>query len=170
MAGEVFLLHVLPTHKENQLTVYGPPMDCKCSNLAFFLSTMYMIFSLITNFSGPTSAKRISWDTTLNTSIVSHDPRLDLMIQTFVRNTSSGALRNMDVKTLSMTFKLSLSFYQQQQESKDLRNEIIHLYASLATKIERIQLEVDKFRSQFFTGSVPWSSSIQVHYDRIDYW
>jgi len=31
-------------------------------------------------------------------------------------------------------------------------------------------MEVDKSIGQFFTGSVPWSPTIQVHRDRIDYW
>ena len=42
-----------------------------------------------------------------------------------------------------------------------MRNEIIHVYSSLVTKIERIQLEVDKSQGQFFTGSVPWSPMIR---------
>ena len=52
----------------------------------------------------------------------------------------------------------------------DMRKEIIYLHASLATKIEKIQLEVDKTLGQFFTGSVLWSPTLQVHYNHIDYW
>ena len=51
-----------------------------------------------------------------------------------------------------------------------MRDEIIHLYAPLAIKIEKIQMEVDKSLGQFSTGSIPWSPTLQVHRDRIDYW
>ena len=67
-------------------------------------------------------------------------------------------------------FQTLTSFCQRQQEGEDLRNEIIHLHSSLATKIERIQLEVDKSLGRFFIGLVPWSSTLQVHCDCIDYW
>ena len=49
-------------------------------------------------------------------------------------------------------------------------NEIIHLHASLATKIEKIQLEVDKSLGHFFTGSVSWLPTLQVHRNCINYW
>ena len=51
-----------------------------------------------------------------------------------------------------------------------MREEIIHLHASLAIKIEKIQMEVDKSLGQFFTGSIPWLPTLQVHCNRIDYW
>ena len=51
-----------------------------------------------------------------------------------------------------------------------MRDEIICLHASLATKIEKIQMEVDKSIGQFFTGSIPWPQTLQVRRDRIDYW
>ena len=61
------------------------------------------------------------------------------MIQTFVRNTSSGAFEDgiNDFQTLTY-------FCQKQREGEDIRNEIIHLHSSLATKIKKIQLKVDK--------------------------
>ena len=31
-------------------------------------------------------------------------------------------------------------------------------------------MDVDKSIGQFFTGVIPWSPTIQVHLDRIDYW
>ena len=31
-------------------------------------------------------------------------------------------------------------------------------------------MEVNKSLGQFFTGSIPWSPTLQVHCDRIDYW
>ena len=51
-----------------------------------------------------------------------------------------------------------------------MRDQISFLHASLSMKIEKIQMEVDKSVGQFFTGSIPWSPTIQVHRDRIDYW
>ena len=42
-------------------------------------------------------------------------------------------------------------------DSYDMRDKIIHLHATLATKIEKIQIEVDKLLGQFFTRQVPWS-------------
>ena len=60
-------------------------------------------------------------------------------------------------------------FCQQQREGKDFREEIICLHRSLAIKIEKIQLEVDDTLGKFFTGTVSWSPTIQVHRDRIDY-
>ena len=66
---------------------------------------------------------------------------------------------------------LTLSFFCQTTcDGKDMRNEINHLHASLSKKIEKIQMDVDKSISQFFTGFIPWSPTIQVHRDRIDYW
>ena len=66
-------------------------------------------------------------------------------------------------------FKTLTYFCQKQLEGKDVCNEIIHLYFSLASKIGKIQLEVDDSLGQFFAGSVPWSSMIQVYCNRIDY-
>ena len=51
-----------------------------------------------------------------------------------------------------------------------VRNRIIFLNSSLASKIEKIQLEVDDSLGKSFTGSVPWSPTIQVHRDQNDYW
>ena len=51
-----------------------------------------------------------------------------------------------------------------------MRDEIIHLHVSLATKIKNIQMEVDKSLVQFFTRKVPWSPTLQVHRDYINYW
>ena len=51
-----------------------------------------------------------------------------------------------------------------------MRDETIHLHTSLATKIEKIQIEVDRLLSQFFTGQAPWCPILQLHRDRIDYW
>ena len=31
-------------------------------------------------------------------------------------------------------------------------------------------MEVDKSIGQFFTGQIPWSPTLQVHRDHIDYW
>ena len=50
-----------------------------------------------------------------------------------------------------------------------MSNKIFRLHASLATKIEKIQMEVDKSIGQF-TGDIPWSPMHQVHRNRIDYW
>ena len=51
-----------------------------------------------------------------------------------------------------------------------MRNEISCLHASLLTKIKKIQMDVDKSIGQVFTGAIPWSPTIQVHHNRIDYW
>ena len=51
-----------------------------------------------------------------------------------------------------------------------MRDEIIHLHDSLATKIEKIQMEIHQSIGQFFTGSIPWSPTLQICRDRIDYW
>lgn len=61
------------------------------------------------------------------------------------------------------------SFFQKSEDGYNMHDEIIHLHASIATKIEMIQLEVDKSLSQFFTGQVPWSQTLQVCHDCIDY-
>ena len=57
-----------------------------------------------------------------------------------------------------------------QREGKDFIDNIIFLHKSLAVKIEKIQLEVDDTLSKFFTGTVLWFPTIQVHKDWIDYW
>ena len=49
-----------------------------------------------------------------------------------------------------------------------MRDEIIHLHAPLAIKIEKIQIEVDKSLDQFFTRLIPWLPTLQVHCDRTD--
>ena len=67
-------------------------------------------------------------------------------------------------------FQTLASFCQKTLEGTNMRDKIIHLHASLAIKIEKIQMEVDNFLGQFFNSSVPWSQTIQVHRDCIDYW
>ena len=67
-------------------------------------------------------------------------------------------------------FQTLVSFCQRTRDGKDIRNDIICLHASLSTKIEKIQMEVDKYINQFFTGAIHWSPTIQIHRDRIDYW
>ena len=67
-------------------------------------------------------------------------------------------------------FQTLTYFCQQHREGKEIQDEILFLHDSLASKIEKIQLEVDNSLGKFFTGSVPWSPTIQVHRDRIDYW
>ena len=130
---------------------------------------MYTVFSLITDLSEPTSAMRICWDTNLNISIVLHSLRLGLMIQTLVKYIQR-CLEKYRCEDVINDFQTLTTFCQRQLEDEDLRNEIIHLYSSLVTKIERIQLEVDKSLGQFFTESVPWSPTVQVHRNHIDYW
>ena len=51
-----------------------------------------------------------------------------------------------------------------------MHDEIIHLHASLATEIEKIQMEVEKSLGQFFSGAVPWSPTLQIHCNQINYW
>ena len=60
-------------------------------------------------------------------------------------------------------------FCDQSWNGIDLQEEIIHLHTSLAEKIEKIQLEVDKSLGQYFNRAIAWSPEIQVHCDRIDY-
>ena len=67
-------------------------------------------------------------------------------------------------------FQTLAHFCQKQREGNECRNEIIFLHESLATRIEKIQLGVDNTVGKFFTGQVPWSPTIQVHRDRLDYW
>ena len=67
-------------------------------------------------------------------------------------------------------YETLVSFCEQTRNGIDLREEIIHLHTSLAKKIEKIQLEVDKSLGQYFNGAIPWSPQIQVHQDWIDYW
>ena len=67
-------------------------------------------------------------------------------------------------------FQTLSSFCQAARDSdEDMRDHISFLHDSLSTKIEKIQMEVEKSIGQFFTRSVPWSPTIQVHRDRIDY-
>ena len=67
-------------------------------------------------------------------------------------------------------YETLVSFCKQTLNGTLLREEIIHLHTSLAEKIEKIQLEVDKSLGQYFNGAILWSPQIQVHRDRIDYW
>ena len=67
-------------------------------------------------------------------------------------------------------FQTLTYFCQKQREGEVVRDKIIFLHSSLASKIDKIQLEVDDSLGQFFTGSVPWSPTIQVHRDQINYW
>ena len=55
------------------------------------------------------------------------------------------------------------SFYEQTREGNDMRDETIHLHKSLADKIHKIKIEVDRSLAQFFNFSVPWSPQIQIH-------
>ena len=57
-------------------------------------------------------------------------------------------------------FKTLSSFCQAARDGDDMRDQISFLHASLSSKIEKIQMEVDKSIGQFFTGSVPWSPTI----------
>ena len=57
-------------------------------------------------------------------------------------------------------YETLVSFCKQSWNGIDLRDEIIYLHTSLASKIEKIQLEVDKSLGQFFTGAIPWSPQI----------
>ena len=57
-------------------------------------------------------------------------------------------------------FQTLASFCQKKHKEYDIHDKIIHLYASLAIKIETVQLEVDKSLGQFFIGSVPWSPTL----------
>ena len=66
-------------------------------------------------------------------------------------------------------FQSLASFYQANRDGEDMRVKISCLHASLATKIEKIQIDVDKSIGQFFIGAIPWSPTIQVHPNRIGY-
>ena len=65
-------------------------------------------------------------------------------------------------------FETFASFCQKTRKGYDMRDEIIHLHAPLAIKIEKIQIEVDKSLDQFFTRLIPWLPTLQVHCDRTD--
>ena len=67
-------------------------------------------------------------------------------------------------------FQTLTYFCQEQREENDCKEEIIFLHEALAVWIEKIQLGVDDTLRKFFTGKVPWSPTIQVHRDRLDYW
>ena len=57
------------------------------------------------------------------------------------------------------------SFCKKTQEGTNMQDKIINLHASLAIKIEKIQMEVDKSLGQFFNGAISWPPTIQVHCD-----
>ena len=93
----------------------------------------------------------------------SNDPDVrEKFIQRYINRYGKEDIIN-DFQTLTY-------FYQKQREEEEERDEIIYLHSSLASRIKKIQLEVDDSLGQFFTGSVTWSPTIQVHCDRIDYW
>ena len=52
-------------------------------------------------------------------------------------------------------FQTLASFCQKTWEGTNMCDKIFHLHASLATKMEKIQMEVDKSLGQFFIGAVP---------------
>ena len=55
-------------------------------------------------------------------------------------------------------FQTLTYFCQKEREREGVRDEIIFLHSSLASKIEKIQLEVDVLLGKCFTGSVRWST------------
>ena len=82
------------------------------------------------------------------------------MILTSEKGTSRDALKSMNMKMLSMTIKPLLCSAKKTQERNDIQDEIILLHISLAKKIQKIQMEVDRSFGQFFNGSIPWSPQI----------
>ena len=97
-----------------------------------------------------------------NSKVRSNDPDIrELYILRRIQKYGSEDIIN-DFQTLA-------SFCQATRDGQDVSNEISHLHASLLAKIEQIQMDVDKSIGQFFIGQVPWSPTLQVHRDRIDY-
>ena len=82
------------------------------------------------------------------------------MFQTLKRSTSSGALKGMDAKISSTILKPLPPFCQQARDRHGMRDEIIHLHVSFATKIKKIQMKVNESIEQFFTRSIPWSAML----------
>ena len=74
-------------------------------------------------------------------------------------------LENYEWEDVIKDFQTLVSCCQKTQESTNMYDKIMHLYASLVIKIKKFQMEVDKSLGQFPTGAVPWLLILQVYCD-----
>ena len=110
------------------------------------------------------SNHQLIWADICNKDLLGHSPQHIYRVPT--SNVKSNNLDNgeMYIQCCLEKYKYedvindfqTLAFSVQKiRDNYDMRDQIIHIYAFLATKIEKIQMEVDKLLGQFFTGAVP---------------
>ena len=125
------------------------------------------------------SGNRLIWADMCNEDMLGHCPQ-------YIYRAPSSKVRSNDLdirekyiqrcikkygsKDVINDFQTLASFCQATRDGQDMSNEISHLHALLSEKTEKIQIEVGKSIGQVFTGAIPWSPTLQVHCNCIDYW